>query len=678
MAYQRVTSSDSFNSGATSAVTIVNAIEAGLETLETNVTTAEQLNTANYLWEPVVYEPVPHKYISGTNVRAVSLNIIDMCGFVAPRDMTATGVGWSWASTGSVAITSISVPASNVQTVVTATHGLATGQTITITGATPGNNGTFVVTVTNTTTFTIVNAGGVSQTTGGTVLLTPKSARYILFAGSHFNAAVTSATATASTITYVFTGPVPLMPGNTLTVRNSVNTAFNVTNAVITASDNLTVTVASSQASGQTYTTAGSNSKGVAQAATASGWKIVPIAQTANDTTIGSVIGPNVRLFDSTNGYPTKVKLIAGQQYYVACQILDGTDLGNFYAFVHTTAGAIRPQVAGWSQSPAALISTQALQHGTITSSAGTYDGSANTTIVYTVPSQTSTNGSTYKAGDSITVFGNSSTNHNVTNVKVTALTTTSITVVVPGNFTTAGTGGYFSWVRDDNPLQTSIVTNPSINTGTANQFGSSNGVYSVVMLDQANSATRPSKLVAIGDSYFASFGSWVHEGLNRAGGTKMLVSNAGIGGQPTESFLQRIATDVDIWSPDYVLVGVGVNDCTLGYTAAQIQANVVSTVSNLVGKGYKVLYCNIPPTYNITTLGYSSVQQAMFTWFQSFNTNTGTTTAQARMVDIATPMSTGDGITYDRNKTENTGVHPNLTGQLAMAAALATAAALI
>jgi lysophospholipase L1-like esterase len=677
MAYQRVTSSDSFNSGATSAVTIVNAHSSGLETLETNVTTAEQLNTASYLWEPVAFEPVPHKFISGA-ARAVSLNNIDFCGFVAPRDMTATGMGWSWSSTGSVAITSISTPSSNVQTVVTATHGLVTGQTVIIAGATSGNNGTFVVTVTNTTTFTIVNAGGVSQTTGGTVLLTPKSARYILFAGSHFNAGVNSATATASTITYVFSGPVPLMPGNTLTVRNSVNTAFNVTNAIVTASDNFTVTVASSQASGQTYTTAGGNSKGVAQIATASGWKLVPIAQTANDTTIGSVIGPNVRLFDSTNGYPTKVKLIAGHQYYVATQILDGTDTNNTYALIHTVPAAIRPQVAGWGQSPGMVVLTQSAQHGTVTSSAGTYDGTANTTIVFTVPSTTATNGATYKVGDSVSVFGNSSTNHNVTNVKVTALTTTSITVVVPGNFTTAGTGGYFSWVRDDNPLQTNIVINPSINTGTANQLGSGNSNYSVVMLDQSNSATRPSKLVALGDSYFASFGSWVHEGLNRAGGTKMLVSNAGIGGQPTESLLQRIAADVDIWSPDYVLVGVGVNDCTLGYTAAQIQANVISVVSNLVGKGYKVLCCNIPPTYNIVNLGYASVQSAMFTWFQSFNTNTSTTTAQARMVDIATPMSTGDGITYDRAKTENAGVHPNLTGQLAMAAALATAAALI
>jgi len=678
MAYQRVTGSDTFNSGATAATTVINAIETGLEAAEAKLIAAQQTNTDTMLWESVVYEPTPHRFISGTNIRNVQLNLVDMCGFVADRDMTATGVGWSWASTGSVTITSISAPSSNVQTVVTATHALVTGQTVTIAGATSGNNGTFVVTVTNTTTFTIVNASGVSQSTGGTVLLKPTSARYVLFSGSHYTTIVSSATATSTTITYVFTNPVPLMPGNTLTVRNSVNTAFNVTNAVITASDNYTVTVASTQAAGQTYSTAGGNSVGVGQNASAFGWRLVPIAQTANDTTIGNSVGPNVRLFDTTNGYPSKVKLIAGQQYYIGLQMLDGTNVGNLYGFVHTTAGALRPQVSNWGQSPSVLINLQSTQNGTVTSSAGTYDGTANTTIVYTVPSTTATNGVTYKVGDSVTVFGNSSTNHNVTNVKVTALTTTSITVVVPGNYTTAGTGGYFLWMNYDNPLQTSIVSNPTVNTGTASQSGSGNANYCVVLLDQSNSASRPKRLVCLGDSYMATYGAWVHEGLNRAGGSKILVNNGGIGGQPTESFLQRVATDVDVWAPEYVLVGTGVNDLTYGYTTTQMQTYVTNLTQNLVGKGYKVLYCNFPPTYNITNSGYSSNQQAMFTWFQNFNTNTSTTSAQARMVDIATAMSTGDGITYDRSKTENAGVHPNVTGQLAMAAAVATAAALI
>jgi lysophospholipase L1-like esterase len=370
--------------------------------------------------------------------------------------------------------------------------------------------------------------------------------------------------------------------------------------------------------------------------------------------------------------------LIAGQQYYIGLQMLDGTNTGNLYGFAHTTAGAMRPQVSNWGQSPSVLINLQGTQGGTVTSSAGTYDGTTNTTIVYTVPSTVATNGVAYKVGDSVTVFGNSSTNHNVINVKVTALTTTSITVVVPGNYTTAGTGGYFIWMNYDNPLQTNLVSNPSVNTGTASQSGSGNANYCVVLLDQSNSAPRPKKLVSLGDSYMGAYGAWLHEGLNRAGGTKVLVNNGGIGGQPTESFLQRVATDVDVWAPEYVLVGTGVNDLTYGYTPAQMQSYVIALTRYLVNKGYKVLYCNFPPTYNITNQGYSANQQAMFNWFQNYNANTGTTTAQARMVDIATPFSTGDGVTYDRSKTENAGVHPNVTGQIALANAVAAAAALI
>lgn len=97
-------------------------------------------------------------------------------------DLKVKSPGGAWATilstTGKITVASTGIAITSSSTTATATlagHGLSTGQSITISGATePNYNGTFVITVTSSSTFTYTMVGSASSpATGSPVITTP-------------------------------------------------------------------------------------------------------------------------------------------------------------------------------------------------------------------------------------------------------------------------------------------------------------------------------------------------------------------------------------------------------------------------------------------------------------------------------------------------------------------------
>ena len=156
-------------------------------------------------------------------------------------NMTVTGL-----SKGGGYVVSL-VGSGTTATVTTSTsHNLVTGDTVTIAGATTSSyfNGTFTVTVSDSTHFTYAMSGSYSGTSSGSITY---SITYTLVKELD-TYTVTSLTRSGTVVTAVTSIPTQLQTGDSVTIAGCAQTDYNGTFAVtVTSATSFTYTVSSSQ-----------------------------------------------------------------------------------------------------------------------------------------------------------------------------------------------------------------------------------------------------------------------------------------------------------------------------------------------------------------------------------------------------------------------------------------------
>lgn len=113
--------------------------------------------------------------------------------------------------------------------------------------------------------------------------------------------------------------------------------------------------------------------------------------------------------------------------------------------------------------------------------------------------------------------------------------------------------------------------------------------------------------LLILGDSISAGYGikesqNWVSllENSINSNGTKLRIINSSVSGDTTIGGLSRITSDLEKYTPDFVLIELGGNDGMRGYPIEEIKNNLVKiskaiTAANAVPL---IMQIRIPPNY--------------------------------------------------------------------------------
>ncbi len=111
----------------------------------------------------------------------------------------------------------------------------------------------------------------------------------------------------------------------------------------------------------------------------------------------------------------------------------------------------------------------------------------------------------------------------------------------------------------------------------------------------QENQTIKQSKVVIVGNSLVVGF----EPNLMRQELPGVPIVNRGIGGDMTESLLERIEEDVLVLSPQTIVIEIGGNDLIYGKCLSSTQKNIVSIVDTIHTKNpnTKIIFIAAPPT---------------------------------------------------------------------------------
>ena len=150
---------------------------------------------------------------------------------------------------------------------------------------------------------------------------------------------------------------------------------------------------------------------------------------------------------------------------------------------------------------------------------------------------------------------------------------------------------------------------------------------------------------------------------IGQAGGALRSVRNAGISGNTSTQMLARFDTDVTPYLPGTVHLMCGTNDVLASFTLATMQSNVRAIVGKIRGIGAVPVLCTIPPCASTTTPQRLVLWQ-FNQWIRRYSQVQGITLLDLYRV-LANPALAGGMLpAYDLD-----GTHPNVLGQMAMAA---------
>ena len=161
-------------------------------------------------------------------------------------------------------------------------------------------------------------------------------------------------------------------------------------------------------------------------------------------------------------------------------------------------------------------------------------------------------------------------------------------------------------------------------------------------------------KVAIWGDSYVENFGrnpdcSYANLIRDALGGNAFL---SGQGGATSVQTSYRMAAEINACAPQYIILGVGVND-SFGGNVNAFKTAVQRMITMIEEKGAVPILVTVPnvPAGNSTTAGFC---ETVNPWIRSLGYD---------YIDIAYALSTGDGTTGDTDKFVADQTHPNLVG---------------
>lgn len=172
-----------------------------------------------------------------------------------------------------------------------------------------------------------------------------------------------------------------------------------------------------------------------------------------------------------------------------------------------------------------------------------------------------------------------------------------------------------------------------------------------------------------LGDSIDADSTGWWPASCGLSGQRMRNLYNGGVGGDTTTMALARMSSII-FQAPNVCIIGGGVtNDIAQNLTAATTRANLTAMVTQLRAAGITPLFRNCPPRgagtgeYNTDALAIAAVN-AHNAWLAGYAAAEG-----LEVFDIYTPLVDPATSLIAATKTAD-GIHPNLTGALAVARA--------
>lgn len=189
--------------------------------------------------------------------------------------------------------------------------------------------------------------------------------------------------------------------------------------------------------------------------------------------------------------------------------------------------------------------------------------------------------------------------------------------------------------------------------------------------LEIGGTANVAKSCVLLGDSFFGSYGGWFGLGNAQGGARLHPLKNAGVGGQTLAQMYARWSADVVPYAPEYVVLHGGTNDLFSEFaTSATVISRFQQIIAVAQAAAYKLIICT-PPSNTAGSAQAKTYLSEVRAWLLALSA-TGVTVA-----DTGITLTTGDGVTADAAKLVDT-VHPNTTGQQAMADVLDNAIAAI
>jgi acyl-CoA thioesterase I len=181
---------------------------------------------------------------------------------------------------------------------------------------------------------------------------------------------------------------------------------------------------------------------------------------------------------------------------------------------------------------------------------------------------------------------------------------------------------------------------------------------------------TAPPHIVALGDSLTEGFGvaprdayPYVLQQMLEAEGIACRLVNLGVSGDTCRAVLSRLDT-IPSWSPDLVILEIGVNDVLMGRWPERIHADLGAIVQRLRGWGIPVALAGMqmPPLGDPETeAAFAAIYPAVAEVFRI-----------PLIADFAASLWTAPGrVQYD-------GLHPNAEGYRAICAHILPAVARI
>ncbi len=167
--------------------------------------------------------------------------------------------------------------------------------------------------------------------------------------------------------------------------------------------------------------------------------------------------------------------------------------------------------------------------------------------------------------------------------------------------------------------------------------------------------------IAAGGDATLPAFGvSWWSRMCAESGLRVRTLRNSGIGGNRSDQMLARFATDVTAYHPDIVFIGPTINDTPL--TIAQSKSNISAMVAAAIADRSRVIMFTAPAADD--SAAKSRLNQ-MNQWLVGYADSIGLPVLD---MHAATVDASSGGW---RSGYSDDGVHPNVTGQRAIANAL-------
>jgi acyl-CoA thioesterase I len=173
--------------------------------------------------------------------------------------------------------------------------------------------------------------------------------------------------------------------------------------------------------------------------------------------------------------------------------------------------------------------------------------------------------------------------------------------------------------------------------------------------LDAATAATRPTRIVVLGDSLVAGFQLKVSDAFPaqleralKARGHSVEIINAGVSGDTTAGGLERLKWAIPD-ATDAVILELGANDALRGLDPARAKANLDKIILSLKSDGLEILLAGMLAPRNLGAT-YSSAFDAIYPEL-------------AKQHGLLLYPFFLDGVAFDGKYNLGDGIHPNGSG---------------